>query len=90
MSDVAPYEPGTPDVPEPDAAAPVSHEPVPTVVQERWDELRDVVGAVTPLALAAVAFGAQQAAAHIGIERRRRDAQSLCRFLGTQPFGCHS
>ena len=43
MSDVAPYEPGTPDVPEPDAAAPVSHEPVPTVVQERWDELRDVV-----------------------------------------------
>ncbi len=52
-------------------------------------ELGDIVGPVAPLTLPVRALGAQQAAAHIGVERGGRDAEALRRFLRAQPFRCH-
>jgi hypothetical protein len=50
---------------------------------------RDVIGAVAPLALAVCAFGAQQAATDVGVECRRRDAQSTRGFGRRQPLLVH-
>ena len=49
----------------------------------------DVVGAVALLAASFGRLGAQQAAADIGVERRRRHAESPGGVLGTHEFVCH-